>query len=676
MNQILFAILLLQFLFFACSPDKQINDSTNSVEHDSIINSITKKISQSLDEAIIEAGAYLFHPKESPDSGFYYKLASEYAVMKAYIGESDSALFYLDQAVAFWKVQSGNKAAKNHLKTLYNKSFILSNIGKIDEAIVSLHLADSLSIISEDYSTRVHINMLLSSIHAAREEYNKALGNLERCIWLCEQAKDSILMISSLQTYADIFVSCHFFEEANKQFEKVEDYKDHFTNLSLFMHYCSKGRMFYLKGENEQAKNEFLNAYHSLKTSDIFDSLIISMNLAETYLAMKMPDSAKFYLSTVAGNTNYLDQLPLFNFNYHSLLGEYFLQKGNIGEASQAFQKADHVPVVDDLTLKKLHVRRKTEFNEKIGNYRQAYEDLKEYNKLQETMLETNNRMQIAGMQYQYERDTTVISQKNQLNLSRERIKKYQLRHGMLISIAGIVALAILFAYALSKKNKRIEQEKNMRKMASLKMENVRGRISPHFTFNVLNNIWAIIDDREKAREKFDNLMTMIRNSLVNSEKMTITLKEEIEFVSCFIDLQNLRNGEEIQVTWSIDEAIDLNHPVPGMILQIPVENAIKHGLMPKTGKKNLEIEISTCGKFLCLSIADNGIGYTPGRSLNQGTGTGLKVLHNTMLLLNQINKDKMEIAMLNLSETTGQGTQIQIRIPLNFNYNLLQTTI
>jgi signal transduction histidine kinase len=237
----------------------------------------------------------------------------------------------------------------------------------------------------------------------------------------------------------------------------------------------------------------------------------------------------------------------------------------------------------------------------------------------------------------------------------------------LLILTLGLAAVAFLYL----RKKRDILYQKQLANNTILRMQNIRNAISPHFTFNVLNNIWAIIDDRENARQQFDNLVNLIRRSLINTEKIAIPLNDEIDFVKSFTELQKFRLDNDLKVVWNIESGIDLNQLVPGMILQIHVENAIKHGLSPKNDNRILQIDLKLDPGYLQFTISDNGIGLQKGSSLTQGTGTGLKVLTNTIHILNQTNEKKMSYEIRKRDDEGVSGTKVSIKIPLKYNYNL-----
>ena len=154
---------------------------------------------------------------------------------------------------------------------------------------------------------------------------------------------------------------------------------------------------------------------------------------------------------------------------------------------------------------------------------------------------------------------------------------------------------------------------------------------------------------------------------------MCVTLKEELGFVQTYIDLQRRSLGPEFKVTIEVGEDVDTNQLLlPSMLIQIPVENALKHGLAGIDGLKLLGISVCRKGSGILIDICDNGRGYSPQTlSSTRGTGTGLKVLYQTIQLLNDKNREKIRFEIKNLVNNGQTGTQVLIYIPLDYSYNL-----
>lgn len=541
------------------------------------------------------------------------------------------------------------------------------------KALKTFEEAREFSSSSGSMPLRINSHLNLSDVYQALGDYGKALDHIEQCITLCAENKDSVKLTNAINAYAILYSNCQLFDEAQQLFDIELKYSKHFSPYMEFNYYNSKGRMFYLKEDFVRAKKEFLNGLAVVPRDDSYANMIILSNLAETYLLLNNPDSAKVYLDKVSEIGIGLSTMPIFNFNYHSLLGNFYWQKTEFEKAKKAFEKADMIATQIDVdkVLRKLHIQRKTKFYISTKNYQQASLLLQDFVKLNDLILQEDNLKLVAGLKYKFERDATIINQRSELALKEQELKSYRFQRTILVVGIFVLALVTVLIILFFRKARALNYEKNIRRISALKMENVRGHISPHFTFNILNNIWTIIDDRENARFQFDNLMNMIRHSLVNTEKIAIPLAEEIEFVTSYLNLQNFRMDGELDIVWNIDLGVDLTTLVPGMILQIPVENSIKHGLSPKQGTKKLSIGVAIDDGVLIVVITDNGVGYNAKAITSKGTGTGLKVLTNTINLLNQINARKMSYDIQSQNNEGESGTKVTVKIPLNYNFNL-----
>lgn len=168
-------------------------------------------------------------------------------------------------------------------------------------------------------------------------------------------------------------------------------------------------------------------------------------------------------------------------------------------------------------------------------------------------------------------------------------------------------------------------------------------------------------------------LVKLLRKSLELTEKLSISLYDELEFVKTYIHLEQGRLGSDFSMDVKIEEDLDIQQVViPSMVVQIPVENALKHGLAGIDGLKLLGISVCRKGSGILIDICDNGRGYSPQTlSSTRGTGTGLKVLYQTIQLLNDKNREKIRFEIKNLVNNGQTGTQVLIYIPLDYSYNL-----
>lgn len=263
----------------------------------------------------------------------------------------------------------------------------------------------------------------------------------------------------------------------------------------------------------------------------------------------------------------------------------------------------------------------------------------------------------------------------NEKSLQQQIIHQQSTLNNQLLIILGIVVMmlvSMIVASTLFLKNKarqkEIERQKHIIEITRQKMLNINNRLSPHLFFNLLNSVSGEVGDAEKVKEKLSQAALLLRTSLENTEQTAISLSRELEMVKAYISLQSNRLHDTFTADFLISEAVDLNIQIPAMMLQIPVENSIKHGLMPFEGEKQLLINITQNHDRLVLKVEDNGIGRKNSTGRTAGTGTGLKVLLQTIHLLNQNNREKI---VFNISDKEPSGTIVEIQIPLNYNYEL-----
>lgn len=243
-----------------------------------------------------------------------------------------------------------------------------------------------------------------------------------------------------------------------------------------------------------------------------------------------------------------------------------------------------------------------------------------------------------------------------------------------LIAFTLVMLIFLLIAVFI---NSHIKKQHDIRHLVAqnqlirLKMENIRNRLSPHFLLNLLNQEIQTVE-QETQRNKLYLFARLLRRNLEISEQNRITLTEELDFVDSYIQLEQPTLGDEFHYKIEKENSLDPDQLfVPPMLIQIPVENAIKHGLRSKSGVKELTIGIKKQKDGILITVDDNGIGFTPGStSPTSGTGTGNKIIYQTIELLNSNNREKIQISIVNKEMPQSKGTLVTIYIPNNYSFN------
>jgi sensor histidine kinase YesM len=221
-----------------------------------------------------------------------------------------------------------------------------------------------------------------------------------------------------------------------------------------------------------------------------------------------------------------------------------------------------------------------------------------------------------------------------------------------------IVAVIFTFDYYRKFNENRLIASQLQSKLSLAELNMLKMQIHPHFLFNTLNTISALVHKNpEDADKMISRLSDLLRTSLDYSGKQFVTLREEIEFLNLYLEIQKVRFKERLKVIINLDPA-SLNIEVPAIILQPIVENSIKH-VLEKT-KDVCEIKISSFieNKVLTLEVIDNGPGILESNYINKD-GVGLS---NVKSRLSQIYSNDQSLKIKNLQDG---GLLVSIEIPI-----------
>jgi two-component system LytT family sensor kinase len=182
----------------------------------------------------------------------------------------------------------------------------------------------------------------------------------------------------------------------------------------------------------------------------------------------------------------------------------------------------------------------------------------------------------------------------------------------------------------------------------SAELRALRAQVNPHFLFNSLNTIAALIPpEPEKAELMTVRLAKVFRHVLTHTDKSFSTVEEEIDFVRTYLEIEKVRFGDRLSIQIEVSKAAGAA-TVPSLILQPLVENALKHGLAPKLGANKLIIRGSLAQGYLCLSVEDNGVGLKRVDRENAAPSTGLG-LRNVEERLRTIYGSKGTLVLQNI---------------------------
>ena len=210
----------------------------------------------------------------------------------------------------------------------------------------------------------------------------------------------------------------------------------------------------------------------------------------------------------------------------------------------------------------------------------------------------------------------------------------------------------------------QIKLEEQERMLLHARMEALQNQINPHFLFNTLNSVSSLVRfDPDTARELIIKLATILRRLLSSSDAF-VPLREELEFIDNYLDIEVVRFGrDKLQVMKELEPA-SLDVMVPSMLLQPLVENSIKHGLASKVEGGSIFLRSRLTGSQLIVEVEDDGVGMAAANFLERpsglgGTGIGLANVAERLKVLYG------ETARMTIDSHEGKGTLIRLRLPV-----------
>lgn len=263
-------------------------------------------------------------------------------------------------------------------------------------------------------------------------------------------------------------------------------------------------------------------------------------------------------------------------------------------------------------------------------------------------------------------------------------IKKPFWQEWWFYSIGSVLFIVIFFVYykttikRINKKNRRIIERVNLEKdLNHSKLKSLKSQMNPHFFFNALNTLQSYILSNEKreAVEYLSKFSTLTRTILEMTDKDFVFLSEEIQTLELYLEIEKARFNGDFSFTINLSPSLKKDDVrIPSMLLQPYVENAVKHGLLHKTGEKILALTFDVSEQYLVITIEDNGIGRKKSGELNaiknrKHNSFATASIQKRIELLNGLNENKITIQYIDkLPPNQGnRGTIVILRIPLKY---------
>jgi len=227
-----------------------------------------------------------------------------------------------------------------------------------------------------------------------------------------------------------------------------------------------------------------------------------------------------------------------------------------------------------------------------------------------------------------------------------------------LIVYCVVLAVSYTRDYRRQLRDREVQASRLEGQLAKAQLHSLKSQLHPHFLFNSLNAISTLMrTDMDSAERMLDMLAELLRRSLRESAVQEVPLRQEMDFVGRYLDIEKVRFSNRLNVAIEISPEV-AEALVPHLILQPLVENAIRHGIGPKVDPGTVGITARRENDYLVLQVSDDGMGPGLRRSSMTGEGVGLT---NTQARLDQMfgGKGRMEFGA-----ALGGGYRVVLRIP------------
>ncbi|MBS7097522.1 MAG: tetratricopeptide repeat protein [Bacteroides uniformis] len=610
--------------------------------------------------------------EEAKDSLVKYNYLA--MTLKTYLitSQLDSAQIVIQQIHDFIERQHSSSQMADLESECFNmKGNIFARVGNMDSAEICFRKAYELRM----RGTRIEV---VPDILMNLADANNRLGKLDigaawyrRALLMC----DSLHIASTKKPpiyygLAQVYVTMRDFEQCDYYYNLAGESYDSMLPYEKYIYLNNRGTSYYYREDYQTAIKYFQKVIDLVEGyADMsFELNLGRLNLGDCYLQLNMVDLA----------VKYINECQLFFEEMGVSTALYYIdtQKIELALLQKDFQEARRLlsesVVPPGIDPDMVHIRNKylQQFYEETGNYKRAYHYLQRNNQLDDSIRNERVRMRTADLTLRYQQDSTLIAHRVLLQEQKNKVLVLRQTQFVVFAVAVVSILTAVFLYLYSKKKRALLLARNHRTVSTLRLENIRNRLSPHFIFNMLNREMAERNVEEK--QELSSLVKLMRRNLELAEQLCVTLAEELDFVKTYINLERRSLGPDFHSELKIEKDVQPEQiRIPSMMIQIPVENAVKHALREKEGERNLWVSVCRRGNGICIKITDNGGGYRPD-SRNRGTGTGMKVIMQTIRIFNNKNKEAIDVLVHNVSLQSGEmGCEVTFWLPDNYDYRI-----
>lgn len=243
----------------------------------------------------------------------------------------------------------------------------------------------------------------------------------------------------------------------------------------------------------------------------------------------------------------------------------------------------------------------------------------------------------------------------------------------LLVILIVLLGSGIWSISYLRLKRKSERRDEYNRKLAEVELQALRAQMNPHFLFNTLSSIqhFITLSRSEEAINYLSKFAKLMRVILENSKSPEIALKDELNALEIYLELESLRFKDKFDYEIKVDDALDRNYDmIPPLLIQPYVENAIMHGIMHLKKKGHISVTLERQGDKMKVSIRDNGVGRKRSKEFEDQKmhkSRGMSITRDRLEIINTSRKSNLSLSITDLESENSEpeGTLVEIFIPI-----------
>lgn len=549
----------------------------------------------------------------------------------AICGRPDSGQVYNEQAIRLLRGEE-QRPSEQLLTALCNRADYYRQMGKLDYSadayVQAMALADSMP---QNARARIVVELGIATVYSFMADY----------------------------------------ANGNRWWKRAEQDVKWMNRSDRFIFYNNRGNDLYFQKRYREAQPYFQRAVNlvkgdSLKQWDYYTALA---NLGENDVCLHRLQQAR----------QSLDEADAFFDRVGFDIGKYYVATSRIQLAMMEQRDDDALRLIGQsatpphmIPLAVVH-RLKTEERvyRQLGHYEQAYRARQRHDALSDSIQQSNQKMCMNARLLQYRHDQQMAERQHVID--RQYIMGLLSWGLFLVALLTVMVLAIMLY--LRRRQQQLREMTMRQQIVRLRLENIRNRISPHFIFNALS--LEMVAQNSGKEVNLNALVQLLRRGLSQADVLETTLGKEMEFVNYYVEVEGRQLGDDFSYETRVAPDVSLNRVfLPAMVVQIFVENAIKHGLReaPRQEgcKRRLRVSVKRKGaNATAIEVTDNGIGLRPANTSK--VQTGMRVVRQTVQMLNEYNTEQISFGLNNYTDPDdGQtGCLSWMVVPDNYDFSV-----